>query len=114
MDWNSAFDITLKEFKVSAKWLSERTGISQQSISKFRQGHSPMTTDNLNALLAEIPFEARQRFFSLILGSSLSPVQIPLEKQIENLPKESRKQLVMAIVESLVYEPKPAELPSAV
>ena len=69
-----------------------------------------MTTDNLNALLLELPFEARERFFALILGASLSPVHAPIEAQIETLSKESKKKLVMTIVESLVHEPATSQL----
>ncbi len=106
MDWNRAFDCVLKEFGISAKWLSERSGISQQSISKFRKGHSPMTTENLDALLQQLPFEAKQRFFSLLLGSSLPSISLPpIEQQIERLSKESRKKLVMTIIESFINEP---------
>ncbi len=105
MNWNQAFDITLKEFGISAKLLSEQSGISQQSISKFRNGRCPMTTDNLNSLLLELPFEARKRFFSLLVGASLSPINLTIEEQVKNLSKDSKKNLVMIIVESLVNEP---------
>ena len=106
MNWNTAFDRTLKEFGISAKWLSERCGLSQQSISKFRNGHCPMTTDNLNALLSELPFDARERFFSLLLGSELPPAQLPpIEAQIESLPAESKKKLVVCIFDSLASSP---------
>lgn len=113
MDWNTAFDLTLKEFGISAKKLSERSGISQQSISKFRKGHCPMTTDNLNTLLQELPVEAKQRFFSFLLGESLLSTHVPtIEEQLDKLSKHSKKELVKHLVESLVREPTPANLGS--
>ncbi len=113
MDWNTAFDQTLKEFGLSAKWLSERSNLSQQSISKFRNGHCPMTTDNLNALLMELPFEARERFLSLVLGKPVSQSENPtieeqtyeIVKQGKKLPREIRKKVIIELVESLAREP---------
>ena len=105
MNWHIAFDRTLKEFGISAKWLSQKTGISQQSISKFRNGHCPMNTDNLQALLSQLPFEAKERFFTLLLGASLPSQYIPpIEDQIQRLSKEKKKKIVIGIVESLVGE----------
>ncbi len=103
--WNQAFDEVLREFKVQAKWLSQVSGVSEYTISQFRKGHKEATTGTLNKLLAPLPQDARERFFFLLLGYSPSAVQVPpLEKQIENLSKESKKKLVMVIVESLACE----------
>ena len=106
MNWNKAFDIVLKEFGISAKSLSELTGISRQTISRFRNGHSPMTTDNLDNIVKVLPFEARQRFFALILGNEVPTNQLPpIEEQISHLSKDSRKKLVITIIDSLTQEP---------
>ncbi len=113
MSWNIAFDRTLKEFGISAKWLAERSGITPQSISRFRKGHGPMTTDNLNLLLSHLPYEARAYFFSNILGSSLDTTQLPpLSEQIAKLSVQSKKELVMEIVDSLVGEREPEAVAS--
>jgi DNA-binding Xre family transcriptional regulator len=107
MDWNTAFNKTLKQHGISAKWLADRSGLTEQTISKFRNGR-PMTTDNLNTLLLQLPYEARAYFFSLILGASLDTTKLPpIEQQIANLSIQSKKQLVMEIVESLVQEREP-------
>jgi transcriptional regulator with XRE-family HTH domain len=113
MSWNIAFDRTLKEFGISAKWLAERSGITPQSISRFRKGHGPMTTDNLNLLLSHLPYEARAYFFSNILGSSLDTTQLPpLSEQIAKLSVQSKKELVIEIVDSLVGEREPEAVAS--
>ncbi len=113
LSWNIAFDSTLKEFGITAKWLAERSGISQQSISRFRKGHSPMTTDNLNILLSHLSYDARSYFFSLVLGSSLDTTQLPpISEQIAKLSVQSKKQLVMEIVDSLVSEREPETVAS--
>ena len=102
MDWNACFHRTLRDYGISAVWLSEKSGISKTTISLFRTGKRPMTTDNLDVLLACMPLEAREYFFSLLLGSELPPAVCPkIEEQIEKLSKESKKELVMTIVESL-------------
>lgn len=89
MDWNQAFDQTLKTYGVSAKWLSERTGLSQQTISYFRKGRQPMTTENLDKLLMELPADAREYYFSLVLGAEVSMRALSFEEQIEFLIDEA-------------------------
>ena len=101
--WNQAFDRVIREFNVQAKWLSQVSGVSEYTISQFRKGHKDATTGTLRRLLAPLPSEARQRFFSLLLGEQLStPASLTIEEQIEGLSKESKKELVMKIVDSLV------------
>lgn len=105
MNWNKAFDIVLKEFDITAKSLSEQSGISRQTISRFRNGHAPMNSDNLDAILKVLPFEGRQRFFALILGDDVPTNQLPpIEEQISYLSKDSRKKLVLTIIDSLMEE----------
>ncbi len=105
MNWNKAFDIVLKEFEITGKSISELTGISRQTISRFRNGHSPMTTDNLDTILKVLPIEGQQRFFALILGDVIPTNQIPpIEEQISKLSKDSRKKLVLTIIDSLMEE----------
>ncbi len=112
MDWNTAFDCTLREYGIAAKWLSDKSGLTEQTISKFRNGR-PMTTDNLNILLSHLPYEARAYFFAQILGSSLDTTQLPpLSEQIAKLSVQSKKDLVMEIVDSLVNEREPEAVAS--
>jgi hypothetical protein len=117
--WNQAFDQVLREFDVQAKWLSQVSGVSEYTISQFRKSRKDATTGTLRRLLAPLPEEAREKFFSLLLGASLSPASLPtfeeqLEKlskeQIEELSKESKKKLVMAIFDSLDYESSTSRL----
>jgi len=85
MDWNKAFDKTLRTYGVSAKWLSEQTGLSQQTISYFRKGRQPMTTENLGKLLMKLSTEAREYYFSLVLGASVPKRSLSFEEEIEEL-----------------------------
>ncbi len=105
MNWNKAFDIVLKEFDITAKSLWELTGVSRQTISRFRNGHSPMNSDNLDLILQVMPKPARERFFALILADEVSQDRLPpIEEQITRLSKDSRKKLVLKIIDSLMEE----------
>ncbi|NEP12015.1 MAG: helix-turn-helix domain-containing protein [Symploca sp. SIO1A3] len=105
MKWGNAFNKILRDYGVSAKWLSEKTGLSQQAISAFRKGKSSMTTDNLDMLLSELPFEAKSTFFALVLGGHLPPAQCPtIEELAEDLPREKKKKLAIILVEAIAKE----------
>jgi hypothetical protein len=71
IQFSQAFDQTLTEFGLSAKWLSEKSGVSQQMISGFRKGHQRVYSDSLEKMIATLPSEARQFFFEQ-LGGQLS------------------------------------------
>ena len=53
-----AFDITLKEFGIKAKDLSQTAQVSTGTISNFRNDLCSVTTDSLERLLESLPEEA--------------------------------------------------------
>lgn len=109
--WNQSLDKVLRDFGVSAKWLSKQTGISETMISQFRKGHRDTTTNTLNKLLQPLPFEAKEKFFCLVLGGHLPPAQCPtVEELIKDLPRERKKKLAIILVEAIAKEP--SEKPS--
>lgn len=85
MDWSQAFDQTLHDYGVSAKWLARESGISEVAISRFRRGKQAITTDTLNALLKPLSIEARDYFFSKLLGSEVTPADPEIEILIEKM-----------------------------
>ena len=92
MKWNHSLDKVIRDYGISAKWLSAESGISEVMISQFRKGHKDATTKTLSALLKPLPFEAQARFHSLILGESLPPAATPtVEEQIQRLDRETQK-----------------------
>lgn len=106
MKWNHALDKILRDYRVSAKWLSAQTGISETMISQFRKGRKDTTTTTLDRLLKPLPFEAKQQFFSLVLGGHLPPAQCPtVEELIADLPREKKKKLAIILVEAIAKEP---------
>ncbi len=101
MNWNQAFDRTLKTYRISAKWLSEQSGVSEISISKFRRGHVSMTTDTLNTLLVAMPEGARQYFFETLLGTAVTARAQTLEEMIEDMDSRSLTSVLQAIAGNL-------------
>ena len=78
MNLNKAFDQTLKDFGIAAKWLSGKSGVAPQIISDFRRGKKAIQTDNLEKLLKFLPIEAQAHFFSLSVGDNLTSEKIML------------------------------------
>jgi transcriptional regulator with XRE-family HTH domain len=78
MNLNEAFDQTLKYFEISAKSLSEQSGVAPQTISDFRRGKKTIQTDSLEKLLKSLSIEAQAHFFSLSVGGKLTPEKIML------------------------------------
>lgn len=95
--------------KITGKKLSEVTGITESSISHFFRGNSDINVTTLDRIvdgMEEISFGARREYIQELaemleidLGGTIT-----LEQQINDLPKESKKQLIMTIVESLASE----------
>lgn len=65
---SKAFDQTLKDFGITAKWLSEQSGVSEKLISLFRNDRQRVYSDSLEKLLEALPAEARRYFFELVCG----------------------------------------------
>lgn len=78
MNLNKAFDQTLKKFRISAKSLSEESGVATQIISDFRRGKKAIHTDNLEKLLQFLPTEAQAYLFSLFVDGNLTSDEILL------------------------------------
>ena len=96
MNFNQDFDTTLKEFKINAKQLAEKSGIAPQSISEFRRGKKTIQTDSLEKLLESLPFEAKAYFFSLLLGEKISA-----EELVAGMDNNQMSDLMMAIANKI-------------
>lgn len=96
--------------KIKGKELSQETGISEGNISEFFQGKVNMTVPTLDRIveaMEKISPGARRDYAQELAGilSTSKTGGILLEQQISELPKESKKKLIIAIVESLANEP---------
>ncbi|MEM7555207.1 MAG: helix-turn-helix transcriptional regulator [Cyanobacteria bacterium P01_A01_bin.84] len=96
MNFNQAFDTTLKEFKINAKQLAEKSGITPQSISDFRRGKKNIQTDSLEKLLEFLPIEARIYFFSLLLGKGILAGHL-----VAGMNNEQMSDVMMAIANKI-------------
>lgn len=78
-----SFDKTLKEFVINASWLSRASGVNAQMISRFRNGKE-VQTDTLDKLMEPLPSEAKQYFYSLLLGSAFKVDLEALVKEMDS------------------------------
>ncbi len=62
MSPNEAFDYVLNKYQISADDIAEKSGIDKSAISKFRNGHHEMRSNNLQKLIRALPPEARTHF----------------------------------------------------
>ena len=97
--------------KITGKDLSRKTGTTEANISKFFSGKIDTkisTLDKIVEAMEKISPGARRDYaqeLAGIIGAGEDSKGL-LEQQIDDLPKESKKQLIMAIVESLAAESK--------
>jgi DNA-binding Xre family transcriptional regulator len=82
MELFACFDKTLNKYGISVNWLSEASGVNAQMISRFRNGRNEIRTDTLEKLIEPLPTEAKEYFFSLLMGSRM---RVNLEILVENL-----------------------------
>ena len=95
--------------KITGKDLSRETGITEANISGFFGGKintKISTLDKIVGAMDKISPGARRDYAQELAG--IIDVDVSgkdlLEQQINDLPRESKKQLIMAIVESLANE----------
>lgn len=62
---HEAFDYILEEYKISAKEISELSGIDKSVISRFRNGHTDISTNRLQKLIQSLPPQAKAHFYML-------------------------------------------------
>jgi transcriptional regulator with XRE-family HTH domain len=82
---NKIFDQALKRHGISGKWLSQESGVSEATISKFRKGRCSITVEVEDKLIACLPYEVRKDYFSEILGGACSERLPDLKQVIEQV-----------------------------
>ena len=102
-----------KRRRITGKELHQVTGVAESSISEFFRGKSNaniITLDKIVDGMEKVSPGARQEYVRELAGiTDYKLVEaVGIEQQIKNLPKESKKQLIMAIVESIAHDPEPA------
>ncbi len=79
MKFYEALDKTLERYGITAKWLSEQSGVSQQMISQFRKGKQRVYSDSLEAMIGSLPPEPKRYLFGLFLGDRV-PVFLGMDE----------------------------------
>jgi hypothetical protein len=93
MNFSEALDKTLDAYGISAKWLSEQSGVSMQMISGFRRGKQRVYSDSLEAMIGALPSEVRHYFYSLMNGDRITTVSLLNEAELADLMDEIAKVL---------------------
>ncbi len=70
MKFYEALNQTLGDCGVSARWLSEKSGVSEEMISRYRRGKQRVYSDSLEAMISALPSEAKRYFFGLVSNSN--------------------------------------------
>ena len=93
MKFCEALDRSLDDYGISAKWLSEQSGVSMQMISQFRRGKQRVYSDSLEAMITALPEEVRRHFYSLMNGDRIATVSVMSESELADLMDEIAKVL---------------------
>lgn len=95
MKFCEALDKTLDHYGISAKWLSEQSGVSMQMISQFRRGKQRVYSDSLEAMISALPLEVRCHFYSLMNNNNdrIPTVSLLNEAELADLMDEIAKVL---------------------
>lgn len=71
MKFYEALDQTLENYGISAKWLSEKSGVSEQMISGYRRGKQRVYSNSLESMIEALPSEIRRHLFAMVSNSNL-------------------------------------------
>jgi transcriptional regulator with XRE-family HTH domain len=88
MKFCEALDRSLDDYGISAKWLSEQSGVSMQMISQFRRGKQRVYSDSLEAMINALPEEVQRHFYSLMMGDRIPTVSSLNEAELADLMDE--------------------------
>jgi transcriptional regulator with XRE-family HTH domain len=71
MKFCEALDHTLREFNITGKKIALESGLREATISDYRNGKSPILSDNLERIITALEPDARQYFFMNCLVGEL-------------------------------------------
>ncbi|MEG4327909.1 hypothetical protein [Microcoleus sp. herbarium5] len=70
MKFHEALDQTLEKYGISARWLSERSNVSEQMISGYRRGKQRVYSNSLESMIEALPAEMQRYLFGLVSNSN--------------------------------------------
>lgn len=112
--FREAFVATIARYKLQVNWLSEESGVSPATITRFKTGARDIYLGSFAEIFEAMPLDSKQFFLEKILGDAIAS-RISLCKSVEMLdpsnPKD-RKQAADAmrlIVGKFLQEEKLSE-----
>ena len=100
MNLSQAFDKTLKDLNISARWLSRKSGVGERMISSFRNSRQRIYSDTLDKLIDALPLNAKKHFFGLLLGNKIS-----LEELVAEMDEAGLSALLLLIAARISPQP---------
>jgi transcriptional regulator with XRE-family HTH domain len=100
MRFHEAFDETLKECGITAKWLAQQAGLTPNTISEFRRGKKSLGVENFEKLLYSLPKEVQEHFQKKIFVSSI-PEDGDIWAKIDSMSTKELSQLIIAIAQRI-------------
>jgi predicted transcriptional regulator len=100
MKFHQAFDETLRESGITAKWLAQKAGITTTTISDFRRGKTSLGVENFEKLLFALPKEVQEHFQKKIFVNSVNREE-KLWNIIDSMSTEELSQLIVAIAQRM-------------
>ncbi|MGD1906817.1 MAG: helix-turn-helix domain-containing protein [Leptolyngbyaceae cyanobacterium] len=79
VDFRDALNEVLRQYDIKANDLAARSGIDEVQISKFRNKHKNMQTQNFERLIAALPQNARMYFWYLVMAENTNSHQVAEE-----------------------------------
>jgi len=100
MKFHQAFDESLKECGITAKWLAQKAGITTTTISDFRRGKTSLGVENFEKLLYALPKEVHEHFQKKIFINSLYE-DGDIWTKIDSMSTKELSQLIIAIAQRI-------------
>jgi transcriptional regulator with XRE-family HTH domain len=63
MKFCEALDLTLREFNISGKELSQQSGVAESSISRYRRGERDIQAESLERMIQALPASAQHYLY---------------------------------------------------
>lgn len=70
MNYREAFDETIKLFELRASELSDKSGVGENQISRFRSGKTDLQSSNLEKLVNALPASAKAYFYARVMTNN--------------------------------------------
>ncbi len=90
--YQKLFDEMMKRFNLEAKTISQKAGVSEVVLSRFRRARADLGASKLVALLLAVPPEARSWYISELFGQT--PGTTSLRSQVAQAPPQEQAEVL--------------------